>query len=202
MPLSLKDSTPIGQFVSERNRLRQYDFLHTSFFVSENAPGLEIDHEFICSLNLYATQYLSPQPGRYRRHYDVEVGRHTPKHWPYVQDEMDLFIDTLHKEWAHMDEIQAAAYTLWGINHVHPFCDGNGRTARALCYFVLCKKLGKWMRGKTTIMELIRTEGRDQYCDILQRIHDGREGNAMRTDINEMTTFLGDLVLKQIRTAD
>lgn len=202
MTLTLDDGTRIGQFVSERNRLRQYDFLHTSFFVSEFAPGLEIDHEFICSLNLYAAQYLSPQPGRYRRHYNVSVGAHSPKEWFHVQDEMELFLDTLHREWAHMDEIQAAAYALWGVNHVHPFCDGNGRTARALCYFVLCKKLGNWLRGKTTIMELIRTDGRNEYCNILQRMHEARTGPEMTTDLTEMTTFLNDLVLKQIKTAD
>lgn len=198
MSLLLDADSPAGQFVSERNRGRQYDFLHTSFLISEF--GLEIDHEFICSLNLYATQYISPQPGRYRRHYNVEVGDHKPSEWPHVQDEMEAFLEVLHREWAHWDELQTAAYALWGVNHIHPFCDGNGRTSRALCYYVLCKKLNRWLRGKTTIMELIRTEGHDRYCEILQRMHDAKQPD-MTTDLTEMTSYLNDLVLHQLSTA-
>jgi Fic family protein len=130
----------------------------------------------------------------------VKVGEHVPPEWFYVHDQMDEFLTILHRKWVSMDVLEAAAYTLWAINHIHPFCDGNGRTSRALCYFVLCRKLRDWVRGSTTIMELIRTESRDQYCDILKRM-DAAKGADMMTDLTEMTAFLNDLVLKQIRTA-
>src|SRR3954465_9477685 len=171
MTLQVDAESPIGQFISERNRARQYDFLQSSFVVAEYGAGLEIDHDFIETLNFYATQYISPQPGRYRRHYNVKVGDHRPSKWFLIRDEMEEFLTILHRDWARMDELQAAAYTLWAVNHIHPFCDGNGRTSRALCYFVLCRKMGQWLRGETTIMELIRTEAHEQYCAILQRMH-------------------------------
>jgi hypothetical protein len=200
MALQVDPAAPIGQFISDRNRARQYDYLQASFVVSMYGAGLDIDHDFICSLNFYATQYISPQPGRYRRHYNVEVETHKGRDWPYVYEDMAEFIETLHSDWGKLDPLQAAAYAVWGVNHIHPFCDGNGRTARALSYFVLCKKLGRWLPGETTVMELIRAEERDHYCEILQRMHDAR-GKAMTTDLAEMTTFLNDLVLRQIRTA-
>lgn len=36
-----------------------------------------------------------------------------------------------------MDEITLASFVLWRLNWIHPFIDGNGRTAAVLCYFVL-----------------------------------------------------------------
>lgn len=201
MPVTIDVDSPPGQFLSNRNRLRQYDFLQTSWVIADYGVGLEIDHDFICSLNLYATQYVSPQPGRYRRHYNVKVGGHNPSDWSVILDEMDLFLDTLHKRWAAFDPIEGAAYALWGINHVHPFCDGNGRTARALCYFVLCRKLKKWLPGETNIMELIRAQEHDEMCEIMQRMHDAKEPGTMSTDLTECTAYLNRLVLEQLKTA-
>lgn len=201
MPLFVDPETDAGRFVSKQNRARQFDFMHTSWAIAQSGLGLQIDHRLVCDLNLYATHYISPQPGQYRRHYNVVVREHRPSEWFLVYEEMGQFLETLHHHWNSWDELEAAAYALWGVNHIHPFCDGNGRTARALCYFVLCRKLGNWLRGRVAFIEMIKDAEHDHYCDILQRMHEAKTPE-MLTDLTEMTGFLNTMILRQVATAD
>jgi Fic family protein len=190
-----------GQYISARNRARQFDFLHMSWAVANGGFGLQINHRLVCELNFYATHYISPQPGQYRRHYNVKVGDHRPGDWSLVYEQMHQLFETLNEKWSSWDELKLAAYALWGVNHIHPFADGNGRTARALCYFVLCRKMGEWLRGRTAFIEVIKNDLHDEYCGILQRMHDAKKSD-MTTDLDEMTAFLNKLILQQLATAD
>lgn len=198
MGLVLNDKTaPIFQFVSERNRGRQYDFLHTAYNVSQSVDGFTIDRQFLCDLNFYAVQYLSVQPGRYRQAYNVSVGQHLAPPWEEVEGKMEQVFDNLGRLWGRMGPIETAAYALWAVNHIHPFAEGNGRSSRAFSYFILCYRLGAWLPGNRTIMELIRNGNRPEYCQILRRM-DGTSGPNLLPDLVEMTAFLDRLLLEQV----
>lgn len=59
------------------------------------------------------------------------------------------------------------AYALWRLNWIHPFIEGNGRTARAACYYLICLRNGGLLPGKKTVPERIR-ENRGPYYDALR----------------------------------
>jgi fido (protein-threonine AMPylation protein) len=46
-------------------------------------------------------------------------------------------------------------HLMWRINWIHPFDDGNGRTARMASYAVLCVLLGYELPGTKAIFEQI-----------------------------------------------
>ena len=65
--------------------------------------------------------------------------------------------------------VELVACVLWRINHSHPFINGNGRTARAVWYLVLCMKSGGLLPGNEILPELLRRNGtRDRYRSALQ----------------------------------
>lgn len=196
----LAKGTPIFQYVSERNRARQYDFIRTAYEVSKAETSFAIDRQFLCDLNFYAVQYLSEQPGRYRQNYNVVVGHHNPPDWSQVEAEMERFWGNLHRLWGRMSPLESAAYALWGVNHIHPFAEGNGRSSRALAYFVLCSKFGDWLPGSVTVTEQIRIHHRPRYCEILSRMDDSKDRDGL-TDLGEMVGFLDELLLNQLRSA-
>lgn len=197
----LEKDTDIFQYVSERNRARQYDFLRTAFEVSKAIPEFAVGKEFLCDLNFYAVQYLSPQPGRYRHDgYNVTVGKHVPPTFDRVDGLMQRFWEQLGRLWERMSALESAAFALWSVNHIHPFAEGNGRSSRALTYFVLCTKLGYWLPGNLTITEQIRTTERKRYCDILNRMDHAMDREGM-TDLAEMVVLLDELLVKQLQSA-
>lgn len=195
----LEKGTDIFQYVSERNRARQYDFLRTAYEVFKAVP-FPLGRQFLCDLNFYAVQYLSKQPGRYREQYNVEVGTHIPCKWEEVEARMGRFWNTLISSLDNMTALESAAFALWGVNHIHPFAEGNGRSSRALAYFILCVKLGGWLPGSNTVTEQIRIVHRARYCEILSRMDEKMDNEGM-TDLTEMTAFLDELLLNQVKSA-
>lgn len=59
--------------------------------------------------------------------------------------------------------VHLAAYVLWRLNWIHPFADGNGRTARAVSYVVMSTKLDSLLPGTPTIPEQIAGNKRPYY---------------------------------------
>lgn len=108
---------------------------------------------------------------------------------------MNAFIDEVNRWWHETDALYLAAYVLWKICWIHPFVNGNGRAARAACYYVLCAKSGAWLSGQPILPELIRAN-RQPYVDALQHAHDAWANGQV--DLGPLHAFLSGLLQTQL----
>jgi Fic family protein len=121
--------------VQEKNLIRQYDLLTNCI-----ERGLQYDHTafdkyMIWALNHVAVAHISQFGGRFREE-PIYVGGHIPRHFEKVPELMDRFISFVHENWYICTPTELAAYALWRMNWIHPFIEGNGRTARAVAYYL------------------------------------------------------------------
>ena len=107
-------------------------------------------------------------------------------------------LNTVNREWEMADPVGLAAFVLWRLNWVHPFINGNGRTARAACYFVLCVKAQQWLSGATILPELI---GRERQRYELDLRHADESMVAGAVDLAPLHALLVDLLKEQIAGA-
>ena len=181
--------------LSQTNQERQYDFLTSIVEASIAAQRSMISTALIKALNYHAIACLHVQAGEYRP-CDVRVGTHKPPAFHRVPALMDPFINEVNSSWAQIDGWQLSAYCLWKLNHIHPFINGNGRTARALCYYVLCVKIGRLLPGEITLPRRMH-ERREDYVRLLQEADGGARDNA-ENYLSTLRGFIMELVVQQV----
>jgi len=175
-------------------------FLIHHFGVDQNgckgAPNLTTLKEF----HRTATLFLLAKPGEFREEQVwVKKGTvivHTPPPHPEVQKWMDDFFGKIQGRWAQYSAVEMAAYALWLINWVHPFKNGNGRSARAFSYACLSLKLGFVLPGTPTVIDLIM-QNRDEYQNAL-RAADIVFSVQGEPDLTAMTAFVEKLLIQQL----
>ena len=155
-----------------------------------------ISTAIIKALNGQAISCLHVNAGEYRP-CPVSVGQHTPPAYYRVPELMNAFINHVNYLWENADPIGLGAYVLWRLNYIHPFINGNGRTARALCYFVICVKLGGILKGTPSLPELIRSN-RPEYVKLLQEI-DRTYESTKAVELGSLQMFLTDLLKTQLQ---
>ena len=169
------ESHPVYQTVVEANGHRHYHFLFSMIRAALEIQRPVISQAIIKAIHFHATAGLHYTAGAYRpcevdvRNAKGEIVYRPPQHHR-VQALMDDFVNMVNWRWQSTDSVELAAYALWRINHIHPFINGNGRTARAVCYFVLCVKSGGLLPGKEILPELLRRNGtRNRYRSALRK---------------------------------
>lgn len=190
-----KENPTLYASVLEKNLFRQYDLLLNCIEIGL-VKGVEaFDKYTLWSLNAAAVANLAQFGGRYRKE-PIYVSNHHPPHFKEVSDEMDRFFAVVHENWSIGDDpMVLPAYALWRLNWIHPFVEGNGRTARAACYYLICLKAGMILPGKKIVPERIR-ENRDPYYAALQAAD--RNWDQGDFDVSELSAYLGDLLRDQL----
>lgn len=154
-------------------------------------------------LHRTGTLFLLAKPGEYREG-PVYVKRpdgsivHTPPPADQVPTYMADFFARLADRWPHQGSIEIAGLALWMLNWVHPFKNGNGRTARAFCYACICLKFGFVLPGAPTVIDQIMTN-RQEYQAALKTADLGFEATG-EPDLSAMITFLGRLLITQLQS--
>ena len=169
------ENHPEYQRLEAANNLRQGEFLESLIFTALRLDQRHLSQTVIKALNHHAIACLHPYAGDYRP-CAVRVGHgsdqyHAPDHYR-VPALMDDFVNTANRGWDGGTEIGLAAYVLWRLNWIHPFINGNGRTARAARYYVLCLKAGTLMPGREILPALL-LQYRAQYVEALKRADQG-----------------------------
>jgi Fic family protein len=136
-----QDDQALYDLIQEKNLLRQYDYLLNCIEIGISQGPNAFDKYFLWALNHIAVANISQFGGRFRDE-PIYVGNHTPPHYNDVPELMDRFVTFIQENWFVLTPTMLASYGLWRLNWIHPFIEGNGRTARAVCYYLLCVRSG------------------------------------------------------------
>jgi Fic family protein len=195
MSVREKDSPELYVRVQEQNLLRQYDLLLNCIEIGLKKGIEAFDKYTLWSLNAVAVANIAQFGGRYREE-PIYVGNHRPPHFKEVANEMDRFFSFIHENWTVNDHpTLIPAYALWRLNWIHPFVEGNGRTARAACYYLICVKQGRILEGKKIVPERIRENREPYYAALRAADKSWEEGDF---NVSELAAYLGILLKGQL----
>jgi Fic family protein len=146
-------------------------------------------------LNYAAVANIAQLGGRYRED-PIYIRDHTPPHFKEVPNLMDRMFSLIHENWTIVDHATyLPAFALWRLNWIHPFVEGNGRTARAACYYLICMKQKRLLPGMKIVPERIR-ENRKPYYDALKAADRAWEDGKL--DVSVMAKYLEELLKGQL----
>jgi len=184
--------------VQEQNLLRQYDLLANCVEICLSKGIEAFDKYTLWALNHVAVANIAQFGGRYRET-PIYVGNHIPPHFDNVDHLMDQFFSVVHENWHIIqDPLTLPAYALWRLNWIHPFVEGNGRTARAACYYLICVRSGSLLPGRKPVPERIR-ENREPYYAALRAAD--RAWTKGHFDVSELARYLTELLKAQLQDA-
>jgi Fic family protein len=198
MSIREKDNPELYDRIQEHNLLRQYDLLSNCIEIGLDKGIEAFDKYTLWALNHAAVENIAQFGGRFREE-PIYVGDYTPPRFQEVPHLMDMFFSFIHENWG-VDGVGdtptgLAAYALWRLNWIHPFVEGNGRTARAACYYLICMHYGALLPGKKIVPERIR-ENRDPYYEALKAAD--RAWDQGHIDVSLLADYLAELLKGQL----
>ena len=193
--ITQNESHPVYQELAIENGSRQYDFLQSIVKASINIQRPLLSQGVIKALNFHAIACLHGNAGEYRP-CAVQVGNsYIPPDYYRVGPLMEDFVNQVNLWWDRTDPVYLASFILWRLNHIHPFINGNGRTARAACHFALCVKMGGWIAGDPILPQLLARE-RVDYVSALKIADQSAANGAL--DLTSLHALISKLLTEQI----
>ena len=180
-----------------RNGVKQFDeVIELIEYFSDPERKFQLRPSILLRLQRIALDGLSAYAGTFRPA-GIKIGgsKHEPIGAHMVAEEIEHMCDYVNENWNQSSPIHLAAYALWKLNWIHPFTDGNGRSARAICYLLLCLRLGYRLPGTNTIPAQISND-KTPYYKALEAAD--QFWTEKRIDLTELENLLGTLLANQL----
>ncbi|MEM9454198.1 MAG: Fic family protein [Myxococcota bacterium] len=177
------------------NAYEQVRWLEQAIAEGIQADFFRLRPSVLIKLNRLAVAGLVEAPGRFRLG-EMIIAKSSHKTPPPedVAEHIDDMCDYINDNW-DKPAVHLAAYVMWRLNWIHPFQDGNGRTARALSYLVLCVRLGRDLPGEMTMPARIAQDKQPYYLALEAADRAWMEGTL---DLAELEVLLRDLLVAQV----
>jgi Fic family protein len=197
--LLLTDADEIARREAE-NGIRQFDLALEIIrsFVKDSERKFRLRSSTILQLHQAALAGLHPLAGTWRNT-TVKIGGsgHKPPEAAFVSEEIEHLCDYVNESWS-LTAIHLAAYVLWKLNWIHPFADGNGRTARAVSYVVMSIKLDSVLPGAPTMPEQIAANKKPYY----EALEDAdKHWSGEKIDVSKLESMLDGMLSTQLLSA-
>jgi Fic family protein len=181
------------------NGVAQIDFI-ADLVNAKKATDLRESH--VLELHSLAIQGIYGCGGKYRSatmDVTIQGSDHTvPAQWRVPSLVRDM-VDWNNAEAPSKSPLERAAFVLWRFNWIHPFAGGNGRTARAISYLIVCMGNRATLPGVPSMPSLIY-QNRDKYVAALKAA-DAKERSGDPETVADMKSFLKDMLTRQLAKA-
>jgi Fic family protein len=197
----LSDPDEIARREAE-NGLRQFSLALEIIrsFVKDKERPFKLRAGPIMQLHQAALEGLHRLAGTFRNtKVKIEGSRHQPPDAAFVADEVQLMCEYVNDHWSVKSAAHLAAYVLWRMNWIHPFADGNGRTARAVSYVVFSIKLDGLLPGTPTIPEQIAADKQPYYKGL--EAADNAWVATGQADVSALENMLAHMLAVQLLSA-
>lgn len=194
-PVLINDPVALAQKEAE-NALEQFDWgmEEVDRWLASRQRRLRVS--LVLDLHRLALQDINRYAGNFRpAGVAIRGSSHKPVEQAEVPQHVERMLQYVEDNWERRTAVHLAAYVLWQLNWIHPFSDGNGRTARILSYMVLCAKVGMPLPGTNTIPEQI-SANKVPYYSALEKADEAFK--AGKIDVTAMEGLLEDYLANQL----
>lgn len=133
----------------------------------ESGSRFHLSEQTIKGLHRICMNRLIPDAGAYRQDaVQIRGSKHVcPSHLdvPALMGSMCRYVE---ENWEARDLIHLSTFVLWRLCWIHPFRNGNGRTARAVSYLVLCARHGELLPAKSSVVSQIQQRKQQFYTEL------------------------------------
>lgn len=179
-----------------RNGLRQYDAGIRTIQTALERPPFKLRPSLILALHREALTGISLFAGNFRpAGVQIQGSKHEPVGAHLVPELVEDMCDYVNACWEESTPIHLGAYIMWRLNWIHPFADGNGRTARITSYVVLSIRAGAVLPGTPTIPDQIVKNRKPYFAALDAADAASKAGNV---DVSKMEDLLGELLARQL----